>query len=404
MARKKTEEGIELNISKEQFRGTRDSNAPKPAPRRVASTTQSMNEGAQSLTSKQVLMALASVQKGLHNVSNNLNELMHAYIKHTASVLSGEDGALEGLQLSESAQHMIDEADFATKSVANLTKSISAPAHDAADADAGKSKKRKREKKVKDPNAPKRPLTAAFLFAQSARPIIRKDLENEVPPGAKLEPNAINIEVTKRWNEMADEDKEKWRASYRESMESYNKEMAAYKASKGAALAEEHVAEDDASEIEADPAVLDTDVDSDDDDVSDEETSPTKAPTPPPANGKTPRPNKRQKTSAAPAVNGHVAIAPASGQTPVPPPASRVQTTVPPPTLADATPAKKDKKKKAAPAPAVKEPSPDEGKKDKKKGRSTRAAEAEEEKSSEKDKGTRKRGDRSKRKSEGVAA
>jgi hypothetical protein len=153
-------------------------------------------------------MALASVQKGLHNVSNNLNELMHAYIKHTASVLSGEDGALEGLQLSESAQHMIDEADFATKSVANLTKSLSAPAAEAAEADAGKSKKRKREKKIKDPNAPKRPLTAAFLFAQSARPIIRKDLENELPSGAKLEPNAINLEVNKRWNEMAVEDKE----------------------------------------------------------------------------------------------------------------------------------------------------------------------------------------------------
>lgn len=151
-------------------------------------------------------MALASVQKGLHNVSNNLNELMHAYIKHTASVLSGEDGALEGLQLSESAQHMIDEAD---RSVANLTKSLTmAPTADAEPAPDGKTKKRKREKKIKDPNAPKRPLTAAFLYAQSARPIIRKDLESELKEGAKLEPNAINLEVTKRWNEMSEEDKE----------------------------------------------------------------------------------------------------------------------------------------------------------------------------------------------------
>ena len=159
-------------------------------------------------------MALASVQKGLHNVSNNLNELMHAYIKHTASVLSGEDGALEGLQLSESAQSMIDEADFATKSVANLTRSLTAPVADAADADTGKTKKRKREKKIKDPNAPKRPLTAAFLYAQSARPIIRKDFENELPAGARLEPNAINLEVNKRWNEMSEEDKEVRQSSH----------------------------------------------------------------------------------------------------------------------------------------------------------------------------------------------
>ncbi|KAF2450802.1 hypothetical protein P171DRAFT_146759 [Karstenula rhodostoma CBS 690.94] len=359
-------------------------------------------------------MALASVQKGLHNVSNNLNELMHAYIKHTASVLSGEDGALEGLQLSESAQHMIDEADFATKSVANLTKSLGgASTGDAGDADTGKSKKRKREKKIKDPNAPKRPLTAAFLFAQSARPIIRNDLENELPPGAKLEPNAINLEVNKRWNEMENVDKERWKASYRESMEKYNKEVAAYKASLGAAaLVEEPAAEDDATENEADPAVLDSDVDSDDDDASNAELSPTKVPTPPPtfaANGKTPRPNKRQKTAAAPAVNGtHVAIAPAAGQTPVPPPATRIQTAVPPPSLAEATPVKKDKKKekKVALTPAAKEPSPEENKKDKKKRATRGAAEAEsedKEKEKEKEKPTRKR-DRSKRKSEGAAA
>ena len=114
-------------------------------------------------------MALASVQKGLHNVSNNLNELMHAYIKHTASVLSGEDGALEGLQLSESAQSMIDEADFATKSVANLTRSLTAPVADAADADTGKTKKRKRAQKLQDPNAPKRPLTPRPRATASGR-------------------------------------------------------------------------------------------------------------------------------------------------------------------------------------------------------------------------------------------
>lgn len=375
-------------------------------------------------------MALASVQKGLHNVSNNLNELMHAYIKHTASVLSGEDGALEGLQLSESAQNMIDEADFATKSVANLTKSLTAPVADAGDADTGKTKKRKREKKVKDPNAPKRPLTAAFLFAQSARPIIRKDLENELPNGAKLEPNAINLEVNKRWNEMTAEDKEvstsisytapfhhstdtsqKWKASYRESMETYNKEMAAYKASKGAAAVEEPAAEDDVSEAEVEAGALDSDDDASSEDASDDEPSPTKAPTPPPtytANGKTPsRPNKRQKTAATSAVNGNaqVSIVPTTvGQTPVPPPATKVQTVVPPPALAtvEATPAKKEKKKKdVKAAPVAKEPSPEEAKKDKKEkksGRATRATEAEGE-----EKASKKR-DRSKRKSEGGAA
>ncbi|KAF1973692.1 hypothetical protein BU23DRAFT_598826 [Bimuria novae-zelandiae CBS 107.79] len=395
MARKKNEEeGLELNISKEQYRETRDS----------------------------VIMALTSVQKGLHNVSTNINDLMHAYIKHTSSLLSGgDDGPIEGLQLSESAQNMIEEADKASKSVANLTKSLTTTQAGEAGAaqDAGKTKKRKREKKIRDPNAPKRPLTAAFLFTQSARPIVKHDLENALPEGETLEPKAINNECTRRWNELPEEEKEKWKASYRESLETYTKEMNAYKAQKGAEAAEALAAEEVSDEAEA--GALDSDGNASDEaeEASDDEPSPSKAPTPPPtfaknaANGKTPsRPSKRQKTAATLAacgVNGHVPIAPAAGreaqaQTPIPPPVTaRAQTAVPPPTLAtvEATPAKKDKKKKEKATTPVKEASPDEARKEKKSksGRATRATGAEDNAGVEEKVG--KKRDRSKRKSEG---
>ncbi|KAJ4292446.1 hypothetical protein N0V90_009108 [Kalmusia sp. IMI 367209] len=399
MARQKKEE-VELNISMEQFTRTRDSSAAMSPPRRIATQGPRRKKArAQLLTLNQVIMSLSNLQKGLAHVQNGLNDMMNAYIKHTASVLAGEDGAIESLQLPDNVLEMAAAANFAVNNVASTVAAVPA----AADADAGKGKKRKREKRVKDPNQPKRPLTAAFLYAQSARPIVRKDLENELEPGAKLEPNAINLEVNKRWNEMAEEEKETWKASYRESMEQYNKDMAAYKASKGVAAAEEaEVIPEEASD-EGEVAALDSDVDSSSDE---EEPSPVKALTPPPAtNGKTSS-RKRQKTTATPQVNGSsgpVAIAP--GPTPVPLP-SNVRSQAAASSAVEATPAKKDNKKKKAAekpqaiasAPAAKEPSPDETKKKPKSGRATRNAEPEGE-----EKPTKKR-ERSKRKSEGVTS
>ena len=39
----------------------------------------------------------------------------------------------------------------------------------------GKAKPEKKQKKVKDPNKPKRPMSAYFLFMNSVRPEVRKD-------------------------------------------------------------------------------------------------------------------------------------------------------------------------------------------------------------------------------------
>jgi hypothetical protein len=61
-------------------------------------------------------------------------------------------------------------------------------------ASAGKEKK-KRVKKEKDPNAPKRPLTAFFLFSTRARQHIKSDLGEATPV-------EINNEILRRWNEM----------------------------------------------------------------------------------------------------------------------------------------------------------------------------------------------------------
>ncbi|KZM28329.1 uncharacterized protein EKO05_0003622 [Ascochyta rabiei] len=330
-------------------------------------------------TRDSVIVSLTNLQAGLTHVQNGLNDLLRAYMEHTTSVIAGEDGALDKLQLPPNITATANAAIEAASSTANgIVQAMTAGDKAESAAETGKPAKgikRKREKKEKDPNAPKKPLTAAFLYAQSARPIVRGDLEAALGPEQKLEPNAVNLEVNKRWNEMPEEDKETWRQSYRDSMEQWKEEMAAYTAKNASAAIDLHD-DDEASEADAEielEAAADSDASSED-----EEPAPAKAPSPP---VKTPRANKRQKTVQNSTVNGASApIVAAASPIPLPRSASAAA----PPVPVAETPAKKERKKKEKPAPQpiapapAKETSPEEGSKKKtKSGRSTRNNEVE---------------------------
>ncbi|KAF2751156.1 hypothetical protein M011DRAFT_103105 [Sporormia fimetaria CBS 119925] len=241
MARQKKEDTSELLVSVEQFTRTRDS----------------------------VIMSLTNLQAGLTHVQNGLTELLRAYVQHTTSILAGGSESVENLQLPPHLQAHAAAAVEAAQSAGNAMAAAIGPV---APSVPEKKKRKRAEKKERDPNAPKKPLTAAFLFAQQARPIVRRDLEEALGPDQKLEPNAVNLEVNKRWNEMPEADKEKWRASYRESMEQYKQDLATYVASKGdsaAAIVEEdldiHMHDDEEptsdaeNDAEAEAGALDSD-------------------------------------------------------------------------------------------------------------------------------------------------
>jgi hypothetical protein len=180
---------------------------------RTQPATVTISATAKTSSCHQVIMSLTSLQQGLTHVQTGLNDLLQKYMQHTSSILAGEDGELESLKLPPSVAATANaamEAVTATGNIANgIGQSIMPASKDAnAPAADGKTKKRKREKKEKDPNAPKKPLTAAFLYAQTARAIVRQDLEAALGPGQVLEKNAVNLEVTKRWNSLPEEEKE----------------------------------------------------------------------------------------------------------------------------------------------------------------------------------------------------
>lgn len=131
-----------------------------------------------ALTYIQVIVALATLQ-------SSVQDLSRAYINHANTVLNpGRSGGLDvGL-----SNILADSGLLTTGRIADGLPQVEEPAVE------GK-KKRKRAKH--DPNAPKRALTPYFLYMQSARSQIAKEL------GEHAKPKEVADEGTRRWGSMS---------------------------------------------------------------------------------------------------------------------------------------------------------------------------------------------------------
>lgn len=76
-------------------------------------------------------------------------------------------------------------------------------------------------KKKKDPNAPKRPMTAYMFFATEGRETVRK--EN---PDAKF--GEVGKLIGEKWRALSEEGKKKYEAKALAAKERYEKEKAEY--------------------------------------------------------------------------------------------------------------------------------------------------------------------------------
>jgi hypothetical protein len=136
------------------------------------------NPEAVALTYIQVIVALATLQ-------SSVQDLSRAYINHANTVLNpGRSGGLDvGL-----SNILADSGLLTTGRIADGLPQVEEPVVE------GK-KKRKRAKH--DPNAPKRALTPYFLYMQSARSQIAKEL------GEHAKPKEVADEGTRRWGSMS---------------------------------------------------------------------------------------------------------------------------------------------------------------------------------------------------------
>ncbi|KAK7520391.1 hypothetical protein IWZ03DRAFT_413153 [Phyllosticta citriasiana] len=323
------------------------------------------------------------VVTGLTTLQTAVSDLLRSYIKHTNSVLGSTPHSLDTIGISNPLGGELLSGALRNTSPAEAGTSTATAALAAAQAPAEEPKKGKRakkEKKEKDPNEPKRPLTIYFLYAASARPIVKSDLGPEAQPGQ------IEQEIHRRWVNLSEEEKSGWKEVYTRNRDQYLKDMEKYKAEKAAAGAEAAIESPAATEEDAEMAddanpgaaaeegseESSTESPSDEEEESEKEpTPPPKAPTPP-AETKTPKGNKRRKTGKE---NGTAAAAqaaaPAQVGTPIPLPTAGVAST---PVIRS----KADKKvKKEEPKAALKEePKVEETEPKKKRNRKVKAEEA----------------------------
>lgn len=88
-----------------------------------------------------------------------------------------------------------------------------------------KGEKGKKRKRTKDPNAPKRALSAFFWFCNDERPKVK-----ETMPDASV--GEIAKELGRRWNDCTDDYKSKYEALAAKDKARYDKESKAYKSKK----------------------------------------------------------------------------------------------------------------------------------------------------------------------------
>ncbi|KAK9462776.1 uncharacterized protein V1516DRAFT_190986 [Lipomyces oligophaga] len=91
--------------------------------------------------------------------------------------------------------------------------------------------RRKQRRRERDPDAPKRPQTMYFAFANEARKIIREEFAAR---GIEVANADIIHEVSERWNNLTEEQKEPWKAMYAEQIRKYQSAKLAYEHDKEA--------------------------------------------------------------------------------------------------------------------------------------------------------------------------
>ena len=141
------------------------------------------------------LTVLPQVVTGLATLQSAVQDLSRAYIAHTNTVIGKSPGSsLELLNLAGplAGENVIFGNPAATP---------------APNAEGGESKKRKRA--PHDKNAPKRPVTPYFLYMQTARAEIAKEME----PGHTAK--EVADEGTKRWLSMPQKEKDVSSTIYR---------------------------------------------------------------------------------------------------------------------------------------------------------------------------------------------
>ncbi|EGD98624.1 hypothetical protein TESG_06104 [Trichophyton tonsurans CBS 112818] len=176
-----------------------------------------------------------SVIVGLAALQSAVSDLSRAYINHANTVLNRGPSSIDIGGLNSLLENGIFPSSVAAGGGAGAGAGADADGSGGglsaaegggrAASPGGRSVAGTKRKRVHDPNAPKRALTAYFLYMKHERANIAAEL------GANARPKEVADEGTRRWGRMPPQEKQKWKDLYAQNLAVYNEEMSAYKAS-----------------------------------------------------------------------------------------------------------------------------------------------------------------------------
>ena len=230
------------------------------------------------------------------SLSSSIDRAVKAYIDHTNVVLAG-DPSLASLDVSMLQQPFNDIAapQLAQLALAHQQSEGQAQQSSAPPAAVDADGKKKRNYKPRDPNAPKRPLTAYFRYLQEQRgPLAQQMAKDNNGPG---KPGDISKAATERWKSMTEEEQAPYKEAYQRALVDYERETKAYKVATGQTVdgAEEEHQVNGAAEKAKDE---DGTSDSESEESSGEEDNAKPAMPPPPPKVASPEPKKTPKSAA----------------------------------------------------------------------------------------------------------
>lgn len=95
--------------------------------------------------------------------------------------------------------------------------------------------KRKGAKRERDPNKPKQPKSAFFLWSDTVRAEVRAELQEAADDDVKVKVGEVSKELSVRWKALSDDEKAPFEQASKEASEAYATEIAAYRKEHGIA-------------------------------------------------------------------------------------------------------------------------------------------------------------------------
>lgn len=162
----------------------------------------------------------------LFELSRSANQTASSIVDFYNSIGSDEEEKIEAFTtLTEALQKLTS----ATNQLHGLSSDLVNPTEDEKETvlPAPVAAKAPAKKKVeRDPNAPKKPLTVFFAYSAFVRQELRDARQRAgLPPLSSTE---ITQEISKKWKELSDDEKEKWKQAYSVELVHYQSEKQKY--------------------------------------------------------------------------------------------------------------------------------------------------------------------------------